>query len=38
MLYNFSNVIKNHNHTIITAVLDTVGCVFWKGTETSDEP
>ena len=31
MLYNFSNVIKNHNHTIITAVLVTVGCVFGYG-------
>lgn len=34
MLYNFSNVIKNHNHTIITAVLVTVGCVFGYGLET----
>lgn len=37
MLYNFSNVIKNHNHTIITAVLVTVGCVFGYGAEASDE-
>lgn len=34
MLYNFSNVIKNHNHTIITAVLVTVGCVLGYGLET----
>ena len=34
MLYNLSNVIKNHNHTIITAVLVTVGCVFGYGIET----
>lgn len=34
MLYNFSNVIKNHNHTIITTVLVTVGCVFGYGLET----
>lgn len=33
MLYNFSNVINNHNHTIITAVLVTVGCVFGYGLE-----
>lgn len=38
MLYNFSDVIKNHNHTIITAVLVTVGCVFGNKKETSDEP
>ena len=25
---------KNHNHTIITAVLVTAGCVFWYGLET----
>lgn len=31
MLYNFSNVIKNHNHTIITAVLVTAGCVLGYG-------
>ena len=34
MFYNFSNVIKNHNHTIITAVLVTVGCIFGYGLET----
>lgn len=34
MLYNFSNVINKHNHTIITAVLVTVGCVFGYGLET----
>ena len=34
MLYNLSNVIKNHNHTIITAVLITAGCVFGYGIET----
>ena len=34
MLYNFSNVIKKYNHTIITAVLVTVGCVFGYGIET----
>ena len=34
MLYNFSNVIKNHNHTIITAVLVIVGCVFGYGLDT----
>ena len=34
MFYNFFNVIKNHNHTIITAVLVTVGCVFGYGIET----
>ena len=34
MFYNFSNVIKNHNHTIITTVLVTVGCVFGYGIET----
>ena len=33
MLYNFSNVIKNHNHTIITTVLVAVGCVFGYGIE-----
>lgn len=33
MLYNFSDVIKNHNHTIITAVISTVGCVFGYGLE-----
>ena len=33
MLYYFSNVIKNHNHTIITAVLVTAGCVFGYGIE-----
>ncbi len=33
MLYNFSNVIKNHNHTIITAVLVTAVCVFEYGLE-----
>ena len=33
MLYNFSNVVKNNNHTIITAVLVTVGCVFGSGLE-----
>lgn len=33
MLYNFSNVIKNHNHTIITAVLVTVGCLLGFGVE-----
>jgi len=33
MLCNFSNVIKTHNHTIITAVLVTVGCVFGYGLE-----
>ena len=32
MLYNFSNVIKNH--TIITAVLVTAGCLFGFGVET----
>lgn len=26
MLYNFSNIVNNHNHTIITAVK-TAGCV-----------
>ena len=31
MFYNFSSVVKNHNHTIITAVLVTVGCVFRYG-------
>ena len=31
---NIRNVIKNHNHTIITAVLVTVGCVFGFGLET----
>lgn len=34
MLYNISNVINKHNHTIITAVLVTVGCVFGYGIET----
>lgn len=34
MLYNFSNVIKKHIHTIVTAVLVTVGCVFGYGLET----
>ena len=34
MLYNFSNVINKHNHTIITAGLVTVGCVFGYGLET----
>ena len=34
MLYNFSNVINNHNHTIITAVLVTASCVFGYGIET----
>ena len=34
MFYNFSDVIKNHNHTIITAVIVTVGCVFGYGLET----
>ena len=34
MLYNFSDVIKNHNHTIITAVLVTAGCVFVYGLDT----
>ena len=33
MLYNFSNIVNNHNHTIITAVLVTVGCVFGYGFE-----
>ena len=34
MLYNFNNVIKNHNHTIITAILVTAGCAFGYGIET----
>ena len=33
MLYNFSNVIKNNNHTIITAVLVAVCCVIGYGIE-----
>ena len=33
MFYNFSSVVKNHNHTIITAVLVTAGCVFGYGLE-----
>lgn len=33
MLYYFNNVIKNHNHTIITAVLVVAGCVFGYGLE-----
>lgn len=28
MFYNVSNVIKNHNHTVITAVLVTASCLF----------
>ena len=31
MIFNYNAVIKNHNHTIITAVLVTVGCVFGYG-------
>ena len=31
MLYNFSNLIKNHNNTISTAVLVTVACIFGVG-------
>lgn len=31
MFYNFSNVIKKHNHTITTVTLVTVGCVFGYG-------
>ena len=34
MLYNFSNVVKTHSHSIITAVLVTAGCVFGYGLET----
>ena len=34
MLYNFSNIVNNHNHTIITAVLVTVGCLLGFGIET----
>ena len=34
MLYNFSNVIKKHNHTIITAILVAVGCIFGYGIDT----
>lgn len=34
MINMVKQVIKNHNHTIITAVLVTVGCVFGYGIET----
>ena len=30
---NIRNMIKNNNHTLITAVLVTVGCVFGYGIE-----
>lgn len=33
MLYNFSNVIKNHNHTIITAGIVFLACLLGFGIE-----
>ena len=34
MIYNLNNVVKNHNHTIITVILVTAGCIFGYGIET----
>ena len=31
MLYNFSNVIKIHEHSIITAIVVGVACIFGVG-------
>lgn len=31
MLYNFSDVIKTHEHSIITAIVVSVACVFGVG-------